>query len=194
MNNIYTKVVETTHTVYILYCSISSDWWPRCHGDYIYFIYFFFFGGGGLWLFKWNSSTKLDQFRSVGFPFWMKSEIRAFVYYVTFVRYFFRLILHNETGIIIWSIHLLYFLLITFFYFHCLHANHWLIDYKIVMDSSYRLAADSSFLLANAQIVDYPIVYCNESFCKISGYNRAEVSFRYFLFVLLFLSKMRIIK
>lgn len=36
-------------------------------------------------------------------------------------------------------------------------------------------AADSSFLLANAQIVDFPIVYCNESFCKISGYNRAEV-------------------
>ena len=35
--------------------------------------------------------------------------------------------------------------------------------------------ADCSFLLANAQIVDYPIVYCSESFCKISGYNRAEV-------------------
>ncbi|XP_043466910.1 potassium voltage-gated channel protein eag isoform X3 [Leptopilina heterotoma] len=35
--------------------------------------------------------------------------------------------------------------------------------------------ADSSFLLANAQIVDFPIVYCNESFCKISGFNRAEV-------------------
>ncbi|KAK9297306.1 hypothetical protein QLX08_008888 [Tetragonisca angustula] len=35
---------------------------------------------------------------------------------------------------------------------------------------------DSSFLLANAQIVDFPIVYCNESFCKISGYNRAEVN------------------
>ncbi|XP_077261159.1 potassium voltage-gated channel protein ether a go-go isoform X5 [Temnothorax americanus] len=35
--------------------------------------------------------------------------------------------------------------------------------------------ADSSFLLANAQIVDFPIVYCNESFVKISGYNRAEV-------------------
>ncbi|XP_074098813.1 potassium voltage-gated channel protein ether a go-go isoform X2 [Cotesia typhae] len=34
---------------------------------------------------------------------------------------------------------------------------------------------DSSFLLANAQIVDFPIVYCNESFCKISGFNRAEV-------------------
>lgn len=34
---------------------------------------------------------------------------------------------------------------------------------------------DSSFLLANAQIVDYPIVYCNEAFCKTSGFNRAEV-------------------
>ncbi|CAB4060535.1 KCNH5 [Lepeophtheirus salmonis] len=34
---------------------------------------------------------------------------------------------------------------------------------------------DSSFLLANAQIIDYPIVYCNESFCKTSGFNRAEV-------------------
>nr|CAD7423022.1 unnamed protein product [Timema monikensis] len=38
-----------------------------------------------------------------------------------------------------------------------------------------RSISDSSFLLANAQIVDFPIVYCNESFCKISGYNRAEV-------------------
>ncbi len=37
------------------------------------------------------------------------------------------------------------------------------------------LPANTSFLLANAQIVDYPIVYCNESFCKTSGYNRAEV-------------------
>ena len=43
------------------------------------------------------------------------------------------------------------------------------------MSARVFVAADSSFLLANAQIVDYPIVYCNESFCKISGYNRAEV-------------------
>lgn len=39
----------------------------------------------------------------------------------------------------------------------------------------YNSLPDCSFLLANAQIVDYPIVYCSESFCKISGYNRAEV-------------------
>ncbi|XP_022241286.1 potassium voltage-gated channel protein eag-like, partial [Limulus polyphemus] len=39
----------------------------------------------------------------------------------------------------------------------------------------YNSFADCSFLLANAQIVDYPIVYCSDTFCKIAGYNRAEV-------------------
>lgn len=39
----------------------------------------------------------------------------------------------------------------------------------------YFLTADSSFVLANAQIVEYPIVYCNEAFCKMSGYSRADV-------------------
>ncbi|XP_071080038.1 voltage-gated delayed rectifier potassium channel KCNH1-like isoform X2 [Haliotis cracherodii] len=33
----------------------------------------------------------------------------------------------------------------------------------------------SSFILANARIVEYPIVYCNDGFCKLAGYNRAEV-------------------
>lgn len=45
----------------------------------------------------------------------------------------------------------------------------------------FLFAADSSFLLANAQIVDFPIVYCNESFVKISGYNRAEVRVLYLI-------------
>ncbi len=31
------------------------------------------------------------------------------------------------------------------------------------------------FLLANAQITDYPIVYCNEGFTKLSGYTRGEL-------------------
>ncbi|UYV74707.1 KCNH5 [Cordylochernes scorpioides] len=39
----------------------------------------------------------------------------------------------------------------------------------------HKPKSDCSFLLANAQIVDFPIVYCSESFCKISGYGRAEV-------------------
>ncbi|XP_055298065.1 potassium voltage-gated channel protein eag [Sitodiplosis mosellana] len=34
---------------------------------------------------------------------------------------------------------------------------------------------DSAFLLANAQIVDYPIVYSNEAFCKMTGYGRADI-------------------
>ncbi|KAM4599887.1 potassium voltage-gated channel subfamily H member 1a isoform 1-T1 [Fundulus diaphanus] len=34
---------------------------------------------------------------------------------------------------------------------------------------------DSNFVLGNAQIVDWPIVYSNDGFCKLSGYHRAEV-------------------
>uniref|UniRef100_A0AC35GLB5 LOV domain-containing protein n=1 Tax=Panagrolaimus sp. PS1159 TaxID=55785 RepID=A0AC35GLB5_9BILA len=34
---------------------------------------------------------------------------------------------------------------------------------------------DCSFILANAQIIEYPIVYCNEGFSKMVGYSRAEI-------------------
>ncbi|KAF7251489.1 Potassium voltage-gated channel subfamily H member 5 [Varanus komodoensis] len=34
---------------------------------------------------------------------------------------------------------------------------------------------ESSFLLGNAQIVDWPVVYSNDGFCKLSGYHRADV-------------------
>uniref|UniRef100_A0A0K0DBB1 PAS domain-containing protein n=1 Tax=Angiostrongylus cantonensis TaxID=6313 RepID=A0A0K0DBB1_ANGCA len=34
---------------------------------------------------------------------------------------------------------------------------------------------DTSFILANAQVVDYPIVYCNDGFSKLVGYSRAEI-------------------
>jgi hypothetical protein len=30
-------------------------------------------------------------------------------------------------------------------------------------------------LLANAQIIDYPIVYCNDGFTKLSGYSKGEL-------------------
>ncbi|KAK1885723.1 Potassium voltage-gated channel subfamily H member 1 [Dissostichus eleginoides] len=33
----------------------------------------------------------------------------------------------------------------------------------------------TNFVLGNAQIVDWPIVYSNDGFCKLSGYHRAEV-------------------
>ncbi|KAJ8366130.1 hypothetical protein SKAU_G00149610 [Synaphobranchus kaupii] len=34
---------------------------------------------------------------------------------------------------------------------------------------------DTNFVLGNAQIVDWPIVYSNDGFCKLSGFHRAEV-------------------
>lgn len=34
---------------------------------------------------------------------------------------------------------------------------------------------DSNFILGNARVVDHPIVYANEGFCKITGHSRAEV-------------------
>lgn len=35
--------------------------------------------------------------------------------------------------------------------------------------------SETSFLLGNAQILDWPVVYSNDGFCKLSGYHRAEV-------------------
>uniref|UniRef100_A0A8R1TYY1 Uncharacterized protein n=1 Tax=Onchocerca volvulus TaxID=6282 RepID=A0A8R1TYY1_ONCVO len=35
--------------------------------------------------------------------------------------------------------------------------------------------SDTSFILANAQIAEYPIVYCNDGFSKMIGYSRAEI-------------------
>ncbi|KAL3311892.1 hypothetical protein Ciccas_009524 [Cichlidogyrus casuarinus] len=32
-----------------------------------------------------------------------------------------------------------------------------------------------SFVLANARIVDYPIVYCNEAFSKLTGFSRVDI-------------------
>ncbi|KAI5102835.1 potassium voltage-gated channel subfamily H member 1 isoform X3, partial [Silurus meridionalis] len=37
------------------------------------------------------------------------------------------------------------------------------------------ISTDTNFVLGNAQIVDWPIVYSNDGFCKLSGYHRAEV-------------------
>ncbi|KAG8013456.1 Potassium voltage-gated channel subfamily H member 5, partial [Nibea albiflora] len=35
--------------------------------------------------------------------------------------------------------------------------------------------SETSFLLGNAQIVEWPVVYSNDGFCKLSGFHRAEV-------------------
>lgn len=37
------------------------------------------------------------------------------------------------------------------------------------------LFSDRRFLLANAQVDSYPIIYCNDGFCELVGYSRAEL-------------------
>ncbi|XP_077194545.1 voltage-gated delayed rectifier potassium channel KCNH1 [Paroedura picta] len=43
------------------------------------------------------------------------------------------------------------------------------------LENIVRRSSDTNFVLGNAQIVDWPIVYSNDGFCKLSGYHRAEV-------------------
>lgn len=40
---------------------------------------------------------------------------------------------------------------------------------------SKKITLDNAFLLANAQIIDYPVVYCNEGFTRLSGYHKSEI-------------------
>ncbi|XP_062851494.1 potassium voltage-gated channel subfamily H member 5, partial [Trichomycterus rosablanca] len=43
------------------------------------------------------------------------------------------------------------------------------------LENIVRRSIETSFLLGNAQIVEWPVVYSNDGFCKLSGYHRAEV-------------------
>ncbi|XP_026006868.1 potassium voltage-gated channel subfamily H member 5 isoform X2 [Astatotilapia calliptera] len=43
------------------------------------------------------------------------------------------------------------------------------------LENIVRRSSETSFLLGNAQIVEWPIVYSNDGFCKLSGFHRAEV-------------------
>ncbi|XP_043917674.1 potassium voltage-gated channel subfamily H member 1 isoform X2 [Protopterus annectens] len=43
------------------------------------------------------------------------------------------------------------------------------------LENIVRRSNDTNFVLANAQIVDWPIVYSNDGFCKLAAYHRAEV-------------------
>lgn len=38
-----------------------------------------------------------------------------------------------------------------------------------------RLPADRKFLIANAQMENCAIIYCNDGFCEMFGYSRVEV-------------------
>ncbi|XP_034554841.1 potassium voltage-gated channel subfamily H member 5-like isoform X2 [Notolabrus celidotus] len=43
------------------------------------------------------------------------------------------------------------------------------------LENIVRRSSETSFLLGNAQIVNWPVVYSNDGFCKLSGYHRSEV-------------------
>ncbi|XP_033846480.1 potassium voltage-gated channel subfamily H member 5-like [Periophthalmus magnuspinnatus] len=43
------------------------------------------------------------------------------------------------------------------------------------LENIVRRSSETSFILGNAQIVGWPVVYSNDGFCKLSGYHRAEV-------------------
>ncbi|CAL8313083.1 unnamed protein product [Lota lota] len=43
------------------------------------------------------------------------------------------------------------------------------------LENIVRRSSETSFLLGNAQILEWPVVYSNDGFCKLSGYHRAEV-------------------
>uniref|UniRef100_A0A8C4N393 Potassium voltage-gated channel, subfamily H (eag-related), member 1a n=1 Tax=Eptatretus burgeri TaxID=7764 RepID=A0A8C4N393_EPTBU len=43
------------------------------------------------------------------------------------------------------------------------------------LENIVRRANDTNFLLGNAQILDWPVVYSNDGFCKLSEFHRAEV-------------------
>lgn len=44
----------------------------------------------------------------------------------------------------------------------------------VTIDKKY-LYLDNAFVLSNAEIVDYPIVYSNDGFTKLSGYLRTDL-------------------
>jgi hypothetical protein len=44
-----------------------------------------------------------------------------------------------------------------------------------IISSFAHAYLDTAFILSNAQIVEYPIVYSNDGFTKISGYLRADL-------------------
>ncbi|XP_035474206.2 potassium voltage-gated channel subfamily H member 5-like isoform X2 [Scophthalmus maximus] len=46
------------------------------------------------------------------------------------------------------------------------------------LENIVRRSSETSFLLGNAQILEWPVVYSNDGFCKLSGYHRAEVMHR----------------
>lgn len=51
---------------------------------------------------------------------------------------------------------------------------------KVWLDSRFNyyilvFLTDSNFVLGNAQVSGYPIVYCSDGFVELSGFSRAQI-------------------
>lgn len=40
---------------------------------------------------------------------------------------------------------------------------------------TFSFVQDSNFVLGNAQVSGYPIVYCSDGFVELSGFSRAQI-------------------
>lgn len=47
--------------------------------------------------------------------------------------------------------------------------------HKFTSQHLYHHRLDRRFLIANAQLANKPIIYCNDAFCELIGYARADI-------------------
>ena len=58
-------------------------------------------------------------------------------------------------------------------YYYLLHPNIFGFTYQVYIP---LFLTDSNFVLGNAQVSpSYPIVYCSDGFCELTGFSRAHV-------------------
>ncbi|KAG8139768.1 hypothetical protein E2320_002529 [Naja naja] len=49
------------------------------------------------------------------------------------------------------------------------------LNWNIMKSSGLISGQDRKFIIANAQMENYAIIYCNDGFCEMFGYSRVEV-------------------
>lgn len=55
------------------------------------------------------------------------------------------------------------------------NRNFEVVEVVFIVDVLICLITDRNFVIANAQVENTPLIYCNDGFCQLSGYSRAEV-------------------
>lgn len=50
-----------------------------------------------------------------------------------------------------------------------------ILTFSTLIFNFFLYFTDRNFVIANAQIETYPIIFCNDGFCELTGFSRAEV-------------------